>query len=128
MAVFAEEDIDYYKMANLFAKCEAIYNHLAMAQTSNQKEYEENILHQIANGSRVVAVDFARAGGYKDDLVDSLYGTHLSMYNTLAKTSVAANRLEEYEKILDKDLAICTELNKFQAEYIDDIKKQIYSK
>ncbi len=125
---FGEEEIDYYKFTNLFAKCAAVYNHLALSQTSTEKEYEEHMLHQIANGSTVVALDFARTGGYKDELVTSLYDTHMSMYKTLEKSSIAANNLDEYEKTLKEDLDLCVELNKFQAEYIDEKKKQIYSK
>ena len=118
-------DIDYYDMADSFSKCAALNDVMARMITTTEEEFIEHVLHMNSNGARVVALDMAIAGGYKKELVESLYEGHYAKFRDLVETSYAAGKSNALED-LQPEMEQCTILQEFQAEYIKEKRKQIY--
>lgn len=125
---YAAGNEDTYELVSGFAECAAIQNILAMTVTSSKEEYLNHFLHQTANGALIAAMEFSDYGGYKKDLVDSLYEGHFSKLVALKKAAIELGDPAEWNHEIDSKMSMCGELNKIQTEIIKEKRKQIYAK
>jgi len=122
---FADDSSD---TIGVVMKCAALFNMLAKSTSSNQEEYETHMLHEIANGSFVMAYHMADESNLKREYVDSVYSEHESYYKTLENLAVKSDNSDEYQAQIHEDMPVCVEINKVQAEYIQNLKKEMYKK
>ncbi len=117
-----------YQRVDDFTKCAAIQNLLALTLSNTEEEYNNHFLHMAANGSKIAAQVLGSMGGYKEELVDSLYEVHYSRFIALLKSHLAAKDSEGWNKsILEPTLAYCAVLNELQAAIVQEVRKEAYS-
>jgi len=104
-AVYAENE-DTYEMVDSFAECAAIQNVLAMIVSKSEEEYLNHFLHQAANGALITAMEFSDFGGYKEDLVEVLYGGHFSRLVALRKGYAETNNIEGWNKEIESKITM----------------------
>jgi hypothetical protein len=119
---------DYDETIDVVTKCAALLNNLARSTSNTQEEYETHTMHVVANGSMVMAYHMADDDGLSREYVDIIYSSHEWYYKTLENLTIKSNDYKAYEGEIKKDIPICIELNKVQAEYIKELKKEMYKK
>ncbi|MFK7793849.1 MAG: hypothetical protein AB8B89_00730 [Gammaproteobacteria bacterium] len=109
------EGFDYYAHMNKYAKCEALQNVVANIASESEQEFYQHELHHASLDSRIIALEFAKAGRYEKGLVDELYLTYLDEYRDLLKKS---EEVEVFVASLSPHVEKCRELNEMQVDII----------
>ena len=118
------EGFDYYPHIKKYAKCEAVQNVMANIISESEEEFYQHELHHASIDSRIVALEFARAGQYKEGLVDELYNTYLDEYRSQLRQG---DDVDKFVAALRPLVNKCQQLNEMQSDVIAR-KKQQYIK
>ena len=119
-SIFAEE-FDYYSHINKYAKCEAVQNVMANIASESEEEFYQHELHHASLDSRIVALEFAKAGQYEKELVAELYNTYLDEYRKQLRES---QDVEVFVAALRPYVTQCQRLNEMQSDVISRVKQQ----
>lgn len=115
------EEFDYYAHINKYVKCEAIQNVVANIVSESEQEFYQHELHHASLDSRIVALEFAKAGNYKEAMVAELYNTYLDEYRSQLKGS---QDVEKFVAALRPHVSTCQRLNDMQSDIIERKKQQ----
>lgn len=115
------EGFDFYAHVNKYAKCEAVQNVMANISSESEQEFYQHELHHASLDSRIVALEFARAGKYEEGLVDELYNTYLDEYREELKES---KDVDKFVAALHPYIKECRRLNAMQSDVIARKKQQ----
>ena len=123
-ALYAD-GFDYYAHINKYVKCEAVQNVMANITSESEQEFYQHELHHASLDSRMIAMEFARVGKYKQGLVDELYHTYLDEYRSELKKN---EEVEEFVAALKPQVKKCQRLNEMQSDIISRKKQQAVKK
>ncbi len=112
--IFAE-GFDYYAHINKYSKCEAVQNVVANILSESEEEFYQHEYHHASLDSRIIAIEFAKAGKYEEGLIDELYYTYLDEYRSLLKES---EDVEKFVSSLRPEVAKCEKLNEMQEDIL----------
>ena len=115
------EGFDYYEHINKYAKCEAIQNVAANILSESEEEFYRHEYHHASLDSRIVALEFARAGNYQEEVVDELYDAYLSEYKQILSEN---DNVDNFMQALRPHIAKCKELNEMQEDIIQRKKEE----
>ena len=115
------EGFDYYLHINKYTKCEAVQNVMANIASESEQEFYQHELHHASLDSRIVALEFAKAGQYEEGLVAELYNTYLDEYRKQLKES---QDVEVFVAALQPYVQECERLNDMQLDVITRVKQQ----
>lgn len=115
------EGFDFYAHVNKYTKCEAVQNVMANISSESEQEFYQHELHHASLDSRIVALEFARAGQYEEGLVDELYNTYLDEYRKQLKDS---QDVDKFVAALHPHVKECRRLNAMQSDVIARKKQQ----
>ena len=121
-------DEKYIVAIDNITKCAAILNTLARSTSTTDEEYKTHTLHEVANGSLIMSYHMADQDNFSREYVDSVYSGHESYYKTLKRLAIQANDYKIFENEINAEMPKCREINKIQAEYIKNLKKEMYKK
>ena len=109
------EGFDYYAHINKYTKCEALQNVIANISSESEQEFYRHESHHASLDSRIIALEFAKAGNYEESVVDELYGTYLDEYREMLKKS---EDIEVFAASLRTHAEKCQQLNEMQEDII----------
>ena len=124
------EGFDYYAHINEYTKCEALQNVIANISSESEQEFYRHESHHASLDSRIIALEFAKAGNYEESVVDELYGTYLDEHREMLKKS---EDIEVFAASLRPHAEKCQQLNEMQEDIIrrkreEDSKAKRYLK
>lgn len=109
------EGFDYYAHINKYTKCEALQNVVANIASESEQEFYQHESHHASLDSRIIALEFAKAGNYEEGMVDELYFTYLDEYRNLLEKS---EEVEVFAASLKPHAEKCRQLNEMQEDII----------
>ncbi|MDW3095636.1 MAG: hypothetical protein R8G33_08185 [Gammaproteobacteria bacterium] len=112
--IFAE-GFDYYEHINKYTKCEAVQNVVANILSETEEKFYQHESHHASLDSRIIALEFARAGKYEEGLIDELYHTYLDAYRDLLEQS---EDVEKFTASLKPQVTKCKKLNEMQEDIL----------
>ena len=113
-------EFDHFSYVKKYTKCEAVQNVAANISSSSEQEFFQHELHFSSLDSRVIALEFARAGNHQEEEVENLYATYLAEYKE------ALNKSEDVKIFLDSlqpEVRKCKQLNEMQKDILQNKKK-----
>ena len=124
------EGFDYYAHLNKYTKCEALQNVIANISSESEQEFYRHESHHASLDSRIIALEFAKAGNHEESVVNELYGTYLDEYREMLKKS---EDIEVFAASLRTHAEKCQQLNEMQEDIIrrkreEDSKAKRYLK
>ena len=109
------EGFDHFEYVKKYTKCEAIQNVAANISSQSEEEFFQHELHFSSLDSRVIAMEFARAGKYQEADVEELYAAYLSEYKeVISKTE----DVQVFLSSLQPDVKKCKQLNEMQKDIL----------
>jgi hypothetical protein len=116
-------EFDYYAHINKYTKCEALQNVIANILSQSEQEFYQHESHYASLDSRIIALEFAKAGNHEKWLVNELYYTYLDEYRALLKQS---EDVEVFAASLRPHAEKCRQLNEIQEDIIRRKREQSY--
>lgn len=120
MTVHAE-GFDFYAQVNKYAKCEAVLNVMANILSDSEEEFYRHEFHHASLDSRVIALEFAKAGDLETGLVDEIFATYLDEYRNQLEIN---DDVEKFIAALRPYAKTCRRLNAMQSDVIARKKQQ----
>ena len=115
------EGFDYFAHINKYTKCEALQNVIANISSESEQDFYQHESHHDSLDSRIIALEFAGAGNYKESLVNKLYASYLDEYRVLLKES---DDVDMFAASLKSPAKKCRQLNEMQEDVIRRKREQ----
>ncbi len=109
------EGFDYYAQVNKYAKCEAVLNVMANILSESEQAFYQHELHHASLDARIVALEFAKAGNYQEQVVNEIFTTYLDEYRNQLKLN---EDVEKFIAALRPHVKKCQQLNAMQSDII----------